>query len=83
MVLSLHIPQDVESALQARATAEGTTVEAVALRKLAELTQPAAQEPPNGSGRRDLSFLRSAPEDVAAVRRAHEEYDRIDEEMWR
>lgn len=75
-----QIPRALDRALRSKAKAEGKSLNQVAVEVMslgAGVTNAA------GKPKRDLSFMRMHPADIEAIRKAHEEFDQVDEEMWR
>lgn len=83
MVYTIQVPPEMHRVLRAVAEAEGKTLDEVALEALAERAERAASAESPPRALRDLSFMRADPADIEAIRQVHEEYDRIDEEIWR
>jgi hypothetical protein len=75
-----QVPAIVDRALRKRAKSEGKSLNQLALEALAVGAGVARAD---GKPKRDLSFMRSRPEDVEDIRAAHEEFEQIDDELWR
>jgi CO/xanthine dehydrogenase Mo-binding subunit len=76
-----QVPKAVDRAFRAKAKAEGKSLNELAIEALARqagIDQVALKKP-----KRDLSFLRMEPDDVKAIREAHEMCDQVDPEAWR
>ena len=73
------VPEEVDLAFRARAKAEGKTLNDLAIEALA---QRAGVVPKVGAKKRDLSFMRMHPDDVKAIREAHDMCDQVNEEGW-
>jgi hypothetical protein len=74
------VPKAVDKALRAKAKAEGQSINQLAIEALA---QRAGVGSTVGAPKRDLSFMRMHPDDIQAIRDAHEMCDQIDPEAWR
>ena len=74
------VPKAVDKALRAKAKAEGKSLNQLAIEALA---QRAGVGSAVSAPKRDLSFMRTHPDDTKAIRQAHELCDQIDPEMWR
>jgi hypothetical protein len=74
------VPKAVDKALRAKAKAEGKSINQLAIEALA---QRAGVGSSVGAPKRNLSFVRMHPEDIKAVRAAHEMCDQIDPQAWR
>ena len=72
------VPKSVDKAFRAKAKAEGKSLNQLAIEALA---QRAGVGGAAAAPKRDLSFMRAHPDDVRAIRHAHELCDQIDPEM--
>jgi plasmid stability protein len=75
-----QIPKAVDRALRVKAKAQGKSLNQLALEALA---QQAGVGSAVKKSKRDISFLQMEPEDIKAIREAHEMCDQIDPEAWR
>jgi len=74
------VPAPVDKAFKARAKAEGKSLNQLAIEALALRAGVASKI---AKPKRDLRFMRMHPDDIKAIERTRESFDRVDEELWR